>query len=69
MMANYYWDANSWGVDYTPDNWEEIAGNANAMIDQFIATEHLDPKADVDQISDYSDRLWEKYCREEELFN
>lgn len=61
-MANYYWNENSWGTDYPPQNWTVIVDAANSMIDDYIKTENLDPELDADDIKDHSESLWEKYC-------
>lgn len=66
-MANYYWNENSWGADYPPENWSDIVDAANSMIDAFIKTEHLAPELDEDDIKDYSEKLWERYCGGEEF--
>jgi len=64
-MANYYWDENSWGADYPPENWADIVDAANTMIDDYIEAENLAPERsrdDMEIVRSYSEGLWEKYC-------
>lgn len=61
-MANYYWNLESWGVEYPPANASEIIDAANEMIDQYISGNNLDTTSDADQIKQFSENLWEKYC-------
>lgn len=60
-MASYYWDSESWGSFYPPENWEEIVNAANSKIDEYIEKNNLDPDddRDDDEIRNYSSYLWE----------
>lgn len=58
-MKNYYWNLESWGDAYPPENAEEIVSSANEMIDAFI---DANPDADDDMICAYSEKLWNGYC-------
>lgn len=59
-MKNYYWNIESWGEAYPPENADEIIDAANEKIDAFIAA---NPDADDSEIFEYSGRLWEDYCQ------
>ena len=50
------WNMESWGSEYPPENWEEIADMANELIDAY-AESHGEEAAD-----DYSEELWDLYC-------
>lgn len=68
-MNNYYWTVENWGDEYPPENAERIAEYANELIDDFIDE---NPGADDDAISNYSARLWDRYCcgdLEKEIIN
>ena len=58
-MKNYYWTIESWGDTYPPENADEIISDANEKIDAYIEAH---PDADEDEISSYSDSLWELFC-------
>lgn len=56
-MENYYWNAESWGDAYPPENAEEIIDEANDMI---AAVEAVDGE---DAAEAFSERLWDLYCQ------
>jgi len=63
-MENAYWTLESWGVDYPPENANEIIDAANEMIDKFMAD---NPDADELELANYSDTLWDYYCTNNKL--
>lgn len=63
-MKSYYWTMESWGDAYPPENASEIIDAANEKIDAFI---EANPDADEEQIDDYSEKLWDKYCNARDI--
>lgn len=61
MMQNIYWSIESWGSGYPPVNADEIISEANAMIDNFVEAH---PDYDEVDINEYSEQLWETFCRD-----
>lgn len=68
-MKRYYWDMEkcTWGNfdELSPEetsNLEEIIDLANQMMDDYVEHHDYDPDFDVDEIREYSNRLWERYC-------
>lgn len=51
-----YWNMDSWGSDYPPENADEIISKANAMIDEYAETH------DEEETANFSEALWETYC-------
>lgn len=58
---NYYWTLESWGDAYPPENAGEIIERANDLIDAY-AENH-----DEEEVSEYSNGLWEHYCSTGEI--
>lgn len=58
-----YWNYDSFG-DYAPTNWEDICNEANQKIDAFI---EANPEMDDYDMQTYSERLWEEFCRNNEI--
>lgn len=67
MKSNYYWNAETWGADYPPENWQDICDAANSKIDEYISDNGLDCDNDADRISDYSERLFEEWISRDQL--
>lgn len=59
MMSNYFWDAESWGMDYPPENWQEIVWAANQEIDTYMQESGLDVYDD--DVKNFSENLWESW--------
>lgn len=58
----YYWTYDSWGTEVPPENYEDICGVANKMIDDYAdqaRAEYL--------VQDFSERLWAKFASEGEI--
>ena len=53
----YHWTYESWGDAYAPENADEIIDQANELIDLYAGTH------DEDETSNYSETLWDTYCR------
>lgn len=58
---NYYWTLESWGDAYPPENADEIIERANDLIEAY-AENH-----DEEEVSEYSNGLWERYCSTGEI--
>lgn len=68
-MNEFYWNNESWGSEYPPENFEEIIHAANREIDDFIERSELDPENSDDAvvICEFSERLWAFYCEYDKL--
>lgn len=72
-MKHYqiYWNADSWGGDCPPENWEEICAAANAVIDDHINNHKIDVDTisgdDAAEFDGFLRALWENYCRDDEI--
>lgn len=60
-MPDYYWNLESWGNGYPPENADEIISAANEMIERYAET-HSEVSTD-----NYSEKLWEYYCSHDAL--
>lgn len=58
-MRKYYWTLESWGSDRPPEDAEIICDLANAAI-AYYADNH--PEASSEDLTNYSEKLWEEYC-------
>lgn len=54
-----HWDVKSWGVEVPPENVYELINQANDIIDVF----HVQHGFDADLTREFSNDLWEQYCR------
>lgn len=54
-----HWDVESWGVEVPPENVYELINQANDIIDVF----HVQHGFDADLTREFSNDLWEQYCR------
>lgn len=57
--AEYFWNIDSWGSDYPPENADEIIRIANEKITAWAVSHYWERGADV---GEYSGDLWKHYC-------
>lgn len=54
-----HWNKSSWGTETPPENVYDLMNKANDLIDVF----HVQHGFDSDLTREYSNDLWEQYCR------
>ena len=54
-----HWNKRSWGTETPPENVYDLMNKANDLIDVF----HVQHGFDSDLTREYSNDLWEQYCR------
>lgn len=59
LAEDYFWTAESWGSDYTPENAGEIVERANQKIVEFAQDRKWTYAWEIEE---YANRLWESYC-------
>lgn len=62
MEKIMYWDEDTFGAGPIPQNLDEICSVANSMLDAYMA-ENAD--ASDEDVSNYSESLWNAYCMSE----
>lgn len=61
VAEDFFWTLESWGSEYPPENADEIIEKANEKLTEY-ARQHYWDVCREDDLHDYSDRLWERYC-------
>ena len=61
LASDHFWDLDSWGSDYPPENADEIIDRANEKITAYVKSRKWNPVRG-DDIERFSESLWETYC-------